>query len=404
VSDIEKAIELGLCDRCLGRQFIKKFPGFSNERIGMAIRKAYEHKDPKHIKKYLIRGKPIIGCEYCDKLFQHAPKLLKKALSQLKSIEFSTFLCGTKISKGLLAKEEYLWEKIGVEYCEPLKKDLLKELGSEIEKKLRKKAEFEKQPDVTIVFNFIDSKVELEIHPLFIYGKYNKLVRGIPQTKWICIHCSGAGCKRCGGKGKFYDESVEEIMGKKILTETKGVGTKFHGAGREDIDALCLGKRPFVIEIEKPKKRKLNFRELAKKINKSKKVNVFSLRKSDKEEVRLLKAMKVKKVYRAVVECDSKVSNEEIERIVSGLKGKLISQRTPLRVAHRRADRVRKRRVSNIKLKKSDTNMIIAEIEAEAGTYVKELISGDSGRTRTSFSSLLGKNCKCVELDVIKVG
>jgi tRNA pseudouridine synthase 10 len=392
VSNIEQALELGLCDRCLGRQFSKRFPGIKNERIGKKIRKKAGMK-PKGI-----------GCEYCNSLFQNAPKLLKKAMAELKKIEFKTFLCGTKIPKELLAKEEFLWEKIGVADCDPLKKDLLREMGSEIEKKMRKRVEFEKQPDVTVIFNFLENKVELQIHPFFIYGKYNKLVRGIPQTKWMCIRCRGAGCTHCGGKGKFYEESVEEIIGKEILKKTKGIGTKFHGAGREDIDALCLGKRPFVIEIEQPKKRKMNFRELAKKINESKKVMVFELRKSDMQEVRLLKALKMKKVYRAVVECDTEVTKEEVKKIVTGLEGKLVSQRTPTRVAHRRADRVRKRRVHKIRVKKIEGNQMIVEIEADAGTYVKELVSGDKGRTRISFSSLLGNKCTCVELDVIKVG
>jgi tRNA pseudouridine synthase 10 len=73
-------------------------------------------------------------------------------------------------------------------------------------------------------------------------------------------------------------------------------------------------------------------------------------------------------------------------------------------VAHRRADRIRKREVSAIRVKKVEGKRLVVEIQAEAGTYVKELVSGDSGRTRTSFSSLTGKNCKCIELDVIRVG
>ena len=45
---------------------------------------------------------------------------------------------------------------------------------------------------------------------------------------------------------------------KPILKIAKSEKSSFHGLGREDIDARCLDYRPFVIEIEKPIKRKIN--------------------------------------------------------------------------------------------------------------------------------------------------
>jgi tRNA pseudouridine synthase 10 len=47
----------------------------------------------------------------------------------------------------------------------------------------------------------------------------------------------------------------------------------------------------------------------------------------------------------------------------------------------------------------------IAEIQitGESGIYIKELITGDSGRTNPSFSELLGTECTVHELDVVKI-
>ena len=42
-------------------------------------------------------------------------------------------------------------------------------------------------------------------------------------------------------------------------------------------------------------------------------------------------------------------------------------------------------------------------IYCDGGLYIKELISGDDGRTKPSVSSILNKNCICKELDVLKV-
>ncbi len=46
---------------------------------------------------------------------------------------------------------------------------------------------------------------------------------------------------------------------------------------------------------------------------------------------------------------------------------------------------------------------IVADIHADAGTYIKELIHSDKGRTSPSISSFLGKECTCTRLDVIKI-
>ena len=50
--------------------------------------------------------------------------------------------------------------------------------------------------------------------------------------------------------------SVEELIAKIALKYTKSDDESFHGCGREDIDALMLGRgRPFVLELKNPKKR-----------------------------------------------------------------------------------------------------------------------------------------------------
>lgn len=46
----------------------------------------------------------------------------------------------------------------------------------------------------------------------------------------------------------------------------------------------------------------------------------------------------------------------------------------------------------------------MTRIRTDAGTYVKELISGDDGRTEPSFAALLGQQCFCAELDVLYAG
>jgi len=42
-------------------------------------------------------------------------------------------------------------------------------------------------------------------------------------------------------------------------------------------------------------------------------------------------------------------------------------------------------------------------VAAEAGTYIKELISSDEGRTEPSISGILDLEAECTVLDVIDI-
>ena len=47
--------------------------------------------------------------------------------------------------------------------------------------------------------------------------------------------------------------------------------------------------------------------------------------------------------------------------------------------------------------------MVELEIRAQHGTYIRELVSGDMGRTVPSFSSLVDGACKVEVLDVLNL-
>jgi tRNA pseudouridine synthase 10 len=72
-------------------------------------------------------------------------------------------------------------------------------------------------------------------------------------------------------------------------------------------------------------------------------------------------------------------------------------------VAHRRAHKVRERKVYNCTLELIEGTIARLIIEAESGTYIKELISGDNGKTQPNISEIIGIPCKVTELDVIEI-
>lgn len=395
-------LEHDACDYCLGRQFHGLFIG-DNALIGSAVRKA---DNAEQAKKLIGKEKPKhLECDLCGGLLLKTDEATDKAFELIQNFEFSSFLVGARVPKELVAKEEEMWSEIGAAHCEPLKKDLKRQIGLKLEEKTGKKVDFE-DPDLSLLVDFTQEpmKINIDLNSLFVYGEYRKLVRGIPQTRWYCRECRGKGCEHCGFTGKAHEESVEELVAPSIKEFAGGRKEKFHGAGREDIDAKMLGWRPFTVEILKPIRRNLDFGAVEKKLNTENKgkVEVRKLRLSDKKEMRLLKTIKLDKTYQLEVTCEKPFDEKTLSEITEEFTELMISQRTPTRVAERRADKVRKRKVKSVECKKKTEKTFNAIVKAESGTYVKELVSGDEGRTKPSFAEYVGP-CKVTKLDVVKV-
>jgi len=258
-------------------------------------------------------------------------------------------------------------------------------------------------PDVEILYDTRYDDIKLQVNPVFIYGRYRKLVRGIPQTRWPCRHCHGKGCEHCNYTGKMYPESVEEIIAAPFMESSVAEEHALHGMGREDIDALMLGTgRPFVLELKNPRRRAFDMDSMESAINSSGKVEAEGLRYSSKAEVRRIKASRAEKTYVVKVEIDPDVDEEKLKNALEMLRTN-IKQRTPQRVAHRRADLVRERRVIQIRLLEKEGPVASIEVRGEAGLYIKELMHGDDGRTEPSLASVLGTGCRVLELDVIAI-
>lgn len=396
-----------ICDHCLGRQFAKLSTGLGNDERGKAVRlvlamQAGESADPELPE--LLKNSGAGKCWVCNNLFTHLDAWAEKAVSALSDYEYDNFLVGTRVTGLLAENEEIIWAQGGVTFAEPLKTELNREVGKRIEKLTGKKANL-KKPQIVALLDLENDAVELEVNSLYIYGRYRKLIRGIPQTRWPCRECHGTGCEHCHGTGRMYQESVDELIKPHLMAASRCEDTAFHGAGREDIDALMLGDgRPFVVEAKKPHLRSIDLNALATGINGNSegKIEVLGLKFVESETVEQLKSMKADKEYRMkIIHC---TTEEKLKSSLDIISGNLIKQKTPTRVLHRRADLERTRKVHRAELESFDTDTAVLVIRCEGGLYVKELVSGDGGRTVPSIASLTGSEAKVIELEVTKVG
>lgn len=383
-----------ICKNCLGRKLSKTVEGSNN------IERANKVIDALDV---TLDGDCVICDNLFDKLDDGLYEKIDDKINQL-GIEFDTFLVGSKISKDIQKRDEELSEKFDLS-VETIKKEVNRLIGLEIWQRYDKEAEFEAQ-DIVFSINLINEpKVKIQINPLYIEGKYNKLKRGIPQTKWPCSKCKGKGCEECNYTGKQYPESVEELISEHFLKLTKGRDAKFHGAGREDIDVLMLGSgRQFVLEIKEPKIRKLDLKSIEDEINKINegKTSYHNLHVCERKRKAIIKQSSpdAYKVYDALVECEEDYDKDKLDELLN--LGE-IHQQTPVRVLRRRTDMIRIKNVLDTSYEVIDDKMFSMRIKTEGGLYIKELISGDDGRSQPNVSEILGVKAKCIQLDVIEV-
>ncbi len=235
-----------------------------------------------------------------------------------------------------------------------------------------------RNPDVIYHVSFPEGIKSFEYGDFYIYGKYKKLKEGISQKRW-----------------KKYEKSIEAIIGEKAMSYFEAKQYWLHCSGREDVDVLNFAGRPFVLELKQAKKRYLNLEELEKQINMANEVNVSLYGYVDDRFVEIVSNSHFNKSYIAYL---SEELNEDDFEKLNKIKNLVIKQKTPLRVLHRRADKIRKRKIFYIKAAKDQLM-----IKAEAGTYIKEFISGDKNRTKPSVSSILNKELFCKKLIVNEI-
>ncbi|KAB0395599.1 hypothetical protein E2I00_014594, partial [Balaenoptera physalus] len=240
------------------------------------------------------------------------------------------------------------------------------------------------------------SVVEIECAhgAVFVAGRYNKYSRNLPQTPWII-----------DGERKL-DSSVEELISDHLLTVFKAESFNFSSSGREDVDVRTLGNgRPFAIELVNPHRvhfTSQEIKELQQKINNSSnKIQVRDLQLVTREAIGHMKEGEEEKTktYSALIWTNKAIQRKDIE-FLDDIKDLKIDQKTPLRVLHRRPLAVRTRIIHSMETHYVDEHHFRLYLKTQAGTYIKEFVHGDFGRTKPNICSLMDVTADILELDV----
>ena len=259
-------------------------------------------------------------------------------------------------------------------------------------------------PDIVVHYDVERDSLSLEVRPVYVYGRYLKFVRGMRQTMIRNSECIGTDCL-----SKPVDEWSVEGLVIPIITEAHGgSGGVLHAAGREDIDVRMLGTgRPFVAEVKEPKRRHVDLKALEEKINSVYRgvVAVRMLRYVNHDIVKKITVYSPlhTKTYVLKVKFSDVLNIEALRKVESRLRGATIKQRTPKRVLWRRVDKTRFKKVYEVKAYMTGPREAMFIIRCQGGLYIKELATGDEGRTKPSIRDIVNKDVEVVSLDVISV-
>ena len=246
-----------------------------------------------------------------------------------------------------------------------------------------------------ILMNNFYLNYKIEIAPFYIYGNYIKLDREIGQTQF-----SKNGVKLSLSS---VDEELKNFLKKIFLNNSNDL--IFSAGGREDRDVRMLGEgREFIYAVHNAKKHyNLDFFSINNLLNNTlKKVKVKNLRICDKKYFEKLKNAENEKIkiYSAFVWSKAEI-NDELCKKINNVENLKISQITPLRVLHKRVLKAREKIIYKLNIKEIlNPHFFILEVKSSAGTYIKEFINGDFGRTCPSLCDILGDECDIIQLDV----
>lgn len=420
---IDKTIDIlkkyPLCDRCLGRLFGYLGKGMSNLERGRILKAATILEVHRRLKEkeidievartVLLNAQRIdviktLGlkdfenelrpCFICgNKIEELIDFCSQKVASTISNLNVSSFLVGVSSAQEYMSKEEVIAREFGLLHRETIKRELKREIGKKVTSLTNVQPNFD-EPEVIAIVNLSTGNIEVNYPSLILYGYYWKYGRMISQNIWYTKE-----------GGKKYPLAIEEVI-KHVSKLINASNYSIHIAGREDVDVRVLGSgRPLAIEFKVLGKR-IDMEFVENELNKVTPWLKFRIKMKVNRSfvIRLKEGVRMsRKIYRAIVSTSGDVTPEMLRKLEETFRDRVIEQRTPTRVLKRRKDRVRRRKVLKVKTGFLSPRLFEALIECEGGLYIKELISGDNGRTKPSFSEVLGSNAKCLMLDALYV-
>lgn len=409
----ETAFDTGpVCDWCLGRCFADHGAGLTVAERGWALRVVHhmEADEP---------SEPVepADCWVCegasDVDFDEWTDRVSEALA---NVTFETFQIGTRPPEEIIENDRTLREQAGLPPDAGLTFNAVvnSEIGDRLENRTRARQDPD-QPNVVVVLDIVGGRVEVQINPVYLYGRYRKLESGLVQRVRQCPDCDGTGtvegedepisCERCAGSGRL--PSVEELVAWPLRDAMDASEVVFQTAGREDVDMLMLGTgRPFVLELKEPRHRVTDLADLETAIREpaAGRVEIDHLAFATPDIVGFVTQNSFRQRFELTLEFTDPVDELAFRDAVDTLDGLTIRR-------HLRLEELAKgqrpheviRQLQDVVGKWRDEWTAALEFEVDSGIDPTSIATGDGGETEPSLAEILGTSVEVTTVAVVAV-
>jgi tRNA pseudouridine synthase 10 len=306
----------------------------------------------------------------------------------------------------MFEREDSIRARFKIRGRENIRKQFIRELGKKLEKITGKTLE-QISPDLAIHIVIVNQdtndthnsndydktlqqRISLKGTPIFLSGRYVKTTRGLPQKKDTCQKYSGRGCSLYSHLGiSQFDNSIETIIGRKLIQITRGDSTKFSWLGGEDKDSLVLGKgRPFVVHITHPKVMRLK-KDLIIKEN-----GLYAVIKQQSQKGSFQLPTHFTTKTKITIHAEQKLPNKQLATLSNVLQNSEVSLRAKSKIL--------KKKIYSVQVEQIDEKRFILTVTADGGLFIKQFVGGQQ-YSEPNISKIIGTKCECVAFDVLEV-
>ena len=218
---------------------------------------------------------------------------------------------------------------------------------------------------------------------MFVYGRYNKKIRKLPQKQGRCSSCNGIGCHNCNFKGIENIVSIEGKISNFFIEKFNANQVKINWIGGEDQSSLVLGNgRPFFTKILDPKRR-----------------NHILRKSSDLDGVNLSELQKISLPPKGSIPFKSEVSiTIDTEKLILSNQLKKLKNLENIKIKDvSRNKKNTPKRIYKINYKKLGKTSFILDLIVDGGIDIKSFIQNSN--VTPNVSELLENQCECKKFD-----
>ena len=312
--------------------------------------------------------------------------MLSNIFEKSSNLDFKTFNLGLILKNSFLERDDLIKSKFKIKGIENLKFAISAEMSKKISRRTKSKRIIN-DPELLIQANFKDESSTIRTKPIFVYGRYNKKIRKLPQKQISCKSCNGIGCHNCNFRGLKNIESIESKISNLLTQKFEGNQVKINWIGGEDQSSLVLGNgRPFFAKILNPKKR-----------------NRILRKSSNLEGISLSELKKILIQPKGSISFKSKVSiivDTEKPILLAHLKKLDILKNTKIHDLSKDKKSITKQ-IYQIRYKKLGKTSFRLDLFADGGIPIKFFIQNSN--VTPNISKLLGNPCHCRKIDFKKI-